>query len=172
MTTRRHSLPLRLAAASTLLAFASCASTTMIQSQPTGAKVYLNGEPVGVTPYAMTDTKIVGTTTMVRLEYPGYEPLNGVIARNEELDVGACIGGFFVLVPWLWIMRYKPVHVFELHPAGAYPGGAYPPPGYPPAGPPPGYPPAADPYAPAPGAAPAAPAAPPPAAPPPAAKPH
>jgi hypothetical protein len=167
MMTRRHSLPLRLAAASTLLAFASCASTTMIQSQPTGAKVYLNGESVGVTPYAMTDTKIVGTTTTVRLEYPGYEPLNTAISRNEEFDVGACIGGVFLLVPFLWIMHYKPVHTFELHPVGYAPPPGYPPPGYPPAGPPPGYPPAADPYAPPP-----APAAPAPAAPPPAAKPH
>jgi hypothetical protein len=149
MRSQRFSTVTRVVSAVTLLAVASCASTTMIQSQPPGAKVFLNGEPVGVTPYAMTDTKIVGSTTMVRLEAPGYEPLNGVIARNEEFDVGACIGGVFVLFPFLWIMGYKPVHTFELHPlgGGAAPLGYAPPAGYPPAG-------AAPAYTPPPGAAP------------------
>jgi hypothetical protein len=173
---RHRSFPfaVRVVAAVTLCAVASCASTTMILSQPPGAKLYLNGEPVGVTPYAMTDTRIVGSTTAVRLEYPGYEPTNGVIVRNEEFDAGACIGGVFLLFPFLWIMGYKAVHAFELRPAG-YPPVGYPAPGYPPAAyPPAAYPPAApQPYSPpsdhvpAPAAAPA----PPPAAPAPAAKP-
>lgn len=99
----------------------ACSSTTMIQSN-VPAKVYLNGEPVGQTPYAMTDTKIVGSTTHVRLEAPGYETLNAVITRNEQFSVGACIGGAFLLVPFLWIMEYKPSHNFELQPAGGQPG--------------------------------------------------
>jgi PEGA domain len=118
----------------------------VIQSIPPGAKLYLNGEPVGATPYTMSDTKIVGTVTTVRLELPGYEVLNTAIARNEEFDTGACIGGVFLLFPFLWIQGYRPVHNFELRPAGQYPppGYTYPPgyvpaPGYPP---PPGYPPA------------------------------
>jgi len=149
----------RLVAALTLCAVASCASTTVIQSQPSGARIYLDGQPAGVTPYTMSDTKIVGSTTMVRLEYPGYEPTVGFISRNEELDVLALIGGLLVLIPFLWIMDYRPLHVFELRPLGAYPG--YAPPGY--AVPPydPYNPPAALP-------APAPPAAPPPPAPPPA----
>jgi hypothetical protein len=31
--------------------FASCSSSTLIQSDPSGAKVYMNGEYKGVTPY-------------------------------------------------------------------------------------------------------------------------
>lgn len=50
----------------------SCASTTIIQSNPSGAKVYLNGEPAGVTPYTHQDTKLVGTTTSLKLEKEGY----------------------------------------------------------------------------------------------------
>jgi hypothetical protein len=65
----------------------------------------------------LTDTKIVGSTTVVRLELEGYEATNGVIARNEQFDVGACIGGVFLLFPFLWIMGYKPLHTFELKPA-------------------------------------------------------
>ena len=136
-------------AAITLVAFTGCASTTVIQSQPPGASVLIDGVQVGITPYTMSDTKIVGSTTMVRLEYPGYQPLD-VITRNEEFDVLALIGGVFVLVPFLWMMKYQGMHQFELQPAYAGPPGAFgapagyaPPAGYtpPPAGPgPAGYP--------------------------------
>lgn len=92
----------------------SCASTTMIQSNPSGAKVYLNGESVGTTPYTHRDTKIVGSTTTVKLEKEGYDPLTTSFSRDEEVDVGAIIGGIFVLVPFLWTMKYKPTHTYEL----------------------------------------------------------
>jgi hypothetical protein len=168
MRRSRFKLGIKLAAATTVLAvLQACSSSTVIQSNPSGARLYLNGEPVGTTPYTMSDTKIVGSTTTVRLEYPGYEPTMGAVVRNEEFDVGACIGGVFLLVPFLWIMSYKPTHTFEMRPMGAVPGygappgypapygapppgqpgyppqGQYPPqPGYPPQGqPPPGYPP-------------------------------
>jgi hypothetical protein len=143
----------------TLLAFTGCVSSTLLQSQPPGARVFLNNVPVGVTPYTMSDQNIVGTATQVRLEYPGYQPLNTYIVRNEELDPLALIGGCFLLVPFLWVMKYSATHYYQLQPAvGPPPGwqppqdqGGYPPPapgayppgpaGYPP--PPPGYPPAA-----------------------------
>jgi hypothetical protein len=95
----------------------SCASTTMIQSSPSGAKVYLNGEPVGTTPHIHRDTKIVGSTNTVKLEKEGYNPLNTSFSRDEEVDVGAIIGGLFVLVPFLWTMKYKPTHTYELTPS-------------------------------------------------------
>ena len=97
--------------------FTSCASTTVIQSNPSGAKVYLNGEPVGTTPYTHQDTKIVGSTTTVKLEKEGYESLNTSFSRNEEADIGAIIGGVFVWVPFLWTMKYKPMHTYELTPS-------------------------------------------------------
>jgi hypothetical protein len=98
------------------LFFTSCASTTMIQSNPTGAKLYLNGEPVGTTPYRHRDTKVVGSLTTVKLEKEGYQPFNASFSRDEEVDVGAVIGGIFVLIPFLWTMKYKPVHTYELMP--------------------------------------------------------
>lgn len=94
----------------------SCASTTMIQSMPSGANIYLDGETVGKTPYSHTDTKIVGSTTFVRLEKEGYETFNISFSRDEQADVGAIIGGIFVLVPFLWTMKYKPTHTYELSP--------------------------------------------------------
>lgn len=96
--------------------FCSCSSTTIIQSTPSEAKVYLNGEYVGTTPHRHSDTKIVGSSTQVTLEKEGYEDFNTVFARDEKLDVGALIGGLFVLVPFLWVMKYKPNRTFEMKP--------------------------------------------------------
>lgn len=124
----------------TLVAFAGCASSTVLQSQPPGARVFLNNVPVGTTPYTMTDQNIVGTATQVRLEYPGYQPLNTYIVRNEDLDVLPLIGGLICLVPFLWVMRYNPTHVYALQPAGGGPPGGW--------GAPQGYPPSAEGYPP------------------------
>ncbi len=97
----------------------SCVSTTMIKSNPSGAKLYLNGEPVGTTPYTHSDTKIVGTSTDVKLEKEGYETLYTYFTRDEEIDVGAIIGGFFVVIPYLWIMKYKPSRIYDMKPVSA-----------------------------------------------------
>lgn len=96
------------------LLFSSCASSTMIESTPIGAEVYLNGEHVGTTPYKHRDTKIVGSTTDVRIEKEGFETLQTSFSRDEKADVGAIIAGVFVLFPFLWTMKYKPVHSYEL----------------------------------------------------------
>ena len=100
--------------------FANCSSTTLIQSDPAGAKIYMNEEYLGVTPYSYSDTKIVGSTTHLRIEKEGYEPLNTYLTRNEEVDVGAIIGGLFVWIPFLWTMKYKPIHNYELRPLDTF----------------------------------------------------
>lgn len=94
----------------------SCSSTTIIQSNPSGARVYMNEEFKGTTPYTYSDTKIVGSVTYVRLELEGYETLQTILSRNESVDVGAIIGGLFVWIPFLWTMKYNPVHNYELKP--------------------------------------------------------
>jgi hypothetical protein len=98
------------------LLFASCSSTTMIQSVPSQAKVYLNGQLVGTTPYSHTDLKIVGSSTVVKLEKDGYKPFITTITKDEEINIGAVIGGIFVVVPFLWTMQYQPTHQYELKP--------------------------------------------------------
>ena len=87
-----------------------------MQSIPTGAKLYMDGEPVGTTPYSYSDTKIVGATTPFRMTLEGYQDYNGLLKRNEEANVGAIIGGIFLLFPFLWTMDYKPTHTYELIP--------------------------------------------------------
>lgn len=93
----------------------SCASTTLINSEPSGAKLYIDGNPVGKTPYTHSDTKIVGSTTQIRMEKEGCDTFHGVLTRSENFEVGPCIGGVFVLVPFLWVMGYNPQHTYTLN---------------------------------------------------------
>jgi hypothetical protein len=44
----------------------------------------------------------------------GYEDFMASFSRDEEVDVGAVIGGIFFLFPFLWTMKYKPFHTYEL----------------------------------------------------------
>ncbi len=96
------------------LLFSGCVSSTLIQSYPPGAKVYIDGEPVGVTPYWHSDTKITGSNTNVDLLKEGYEPLYTSFNRTEQINPGAIIGGLFVWPIFLWSMEYKPTHNYEL----------------------------------------------------------
>jgi hypothetical protein len=99
------------------LLFTGCGSTTLIKSIPEGAKVFIDGEPVGVTPYQHYDTKIIGSHTDIRLIMDGYENLDTWITRDEDLDVGALVGGIlFPPIPFLWMMKYKPQHTYEMIP--------------------------------------------------------
>jgi len=96
------------------LLFPSCSSTTQIVTIPSGAKLYINGEYYGETPYSYTDTKIVGSSNAVNIKKEGYKDFNTSFSRNEEADLGAIIAGCFIIFPFLWIMKYKPIRTYEL----------------------------------------------------------
>jgi len=95
------------------IVFASCSSTTMIRSTDPQAKIYVDGEMKGTGVATHTDTKIMGSSTSVRIEKSGCEPAYYSFARNEEFDAGACAGGVFVLIPFLWIQKYKAERTYE-----------------------------------------------------------
>ena len=97
----------------TSLSIMSCSSTTLIRSTDPSVKIYVDGEYAGKGVVSHTDTKTVGSTTSVRFEKAGCEPRFFNMSRSEEFDVGACIGGVFVLVPFLWIQKYKAEHNYE-----------------------------------------------------------
>lgn len=84
-----------------LITLASCASTTVINSVPQGAAVYIDHARVGTTPYTYSDTKIVGSVTPITLKLNGYEDLHVMLARNERVDAGAIVGGLFFWIPFL-----------------------------------------------------------------------
>ena len=90
-----------------------CASSTLIKSNPPGAKLYLDGQDLGETPYTYSDKAAAGTMRTVKLKKEGYKDFNGTIKR-EKLSVGALIGGIFLLVPLIWILEYPPEYNFEM----------------------------------------------------------
>lgn len=94
----------------------SCSSSTIISSIPSESKLYINGEFVGSTPHKYRDSKIVGSTNTIRLEKDGFETYNTSFSKDEEVHVGAMISGFFLLIPFLWVMKYKKGHLYELNP--------------------------------------------------------
>ncbi len=100
-----------------ILILSSCASTTMIQSVPDHATLYIDNEKVGETPYKYTDEEMIFHTVNIRLEKEGYEPYLGTFSRDEEVDIGPLIGGLcFCPVFLLWAMKYEPAHTYELEP--------------------------------------------------------
>jgi len=92
----------------------SCVSTTIIQSVPDGANLYINEEPVGKTPYRYSDSKILGSSTEIRIEKDGYDTYYTQLVRLEEPDALAIVGAFFFLPAILWATKYKPSHSYYL----------------------------------------------------------
>ncbi|MCH2199169.1 MAG: PEGA domain-containing protein [Flavobacteriales bacterium] len=94
----------------------SCSSKTMITSSPSGAKLYLDGNMVGKTPYKHRDAKASFSNTLIRMEMLGYETLNAEIVKDDDVHVGAVIGGFFFLIPWIWALEYDSNYHYQLQP--------------------------------------------------------
>ena len=106
---------MRIIATVVLVAFVmSCVSTTVVKTTPPDAKVYVDGMFIGNTPVTYSDTKIVGSTTQLRLQKEGCKDNYVILSRSEKFQVGPFIGGLFVLFPFLWVMGYNPEHHYEL----------------------------------------------------------
>jgi hypothetical protein len=117
MKTYKIPILISILAVAGILLFSGCTSITLLQTVPDGAKVYVNDELGGETPFTMVDNKIIGTSTVLRFEKPGYKSFSTVISKTEEIDPGPIVCGFiFTPVWWLWAMKYKPVHTYELVP--------------------------------------------------------
>ena len=93
--------------------FSGCASTTVINSKPPGAKIYLNGQEKGETPYTHTDKSAAWARRSIILKKEGYQDLNGEI-KHTKLSVPALVGGILVGVPFIWILEYPPQYTFQL----------------------------------------------------------
>ena len=89
------------------------ASSTLIKSNPPGAKLYLDRQVLGETPYTYSDRAAARTMRTVTLKKEGYKDFNGTIKRGQ-LSVGALIGGIFLLIPLIWILEYPPQYNFEM----------------------------------------------------------
>jgi hypothetical protein len=101
--------------------FSGCASTTLLTTAPPGAKVYMNGEVLGTTPYRYSDTKTALSSTHITFKKQGFHDMDIILKRNEKPAWGAIIGAVIVYVPILWFAEYNKSHFYELERA-AKPG--------------------------------------------------
>lgn len=99
---------------SLILIFLFGCSTTYIKSMPSGAKLYMDGEYKGITPYKYTDAKISGSWTKIVIKKEGYKNFETTLKRNDEMHVTALVFGILVLVPLLWCREYADEYVYEL----------------------------------------------------------
>jgi len=90
-----------------------CTSTTLLKSNPPGAKLQVEGQVVGETPRFYTDKAVAGTVKTVTLKKEGYKDLDGYIKRNK-FSVPMLIGGIFLIVPFIWILEYPSQYYFEM----------------------------------------------------------
>ena len=88
----------------------------MIHTLPEGARVYMNDEFRGITPYKHTDSAISWTKTEIMFKKDGYQDFYTTLNKNEDVDVGAVIGGVLFCFPFIWTMGYNPSHTYELYP--------------------------------------------------------
>ena len=104
------------------IGLSSCVSKTVIASEPSGAKVYIDDEYVGDTPYVYEDTKISGTVTDIRLSKEGYKDSAVFLQRDGKANGGAIAGGvigtliFFPVgwLPFLWVQSYDDKYTYDL----------------------------------------------------------
>ncbi|AEI68743.1 hypothetical protein [Corallococcus macrosporus] len=98
-----------------------CASSTVIRSSPSGAKVRArSGEVLGRTPYEYSDSATINNTESFTVEMDGYEPEYVTIKRDQwsgARTAGGIIGGLFILPVFatlFWAADYKESYNVEL----------------------------------------------------------
>lgn len=92
-----------------------CTSTTRINTLPSGATVYIDGQPQGQSPVTYSDTAVSFTSKTVLIKKDGYKDKTAEICK-EDADIVPIIGGFFFLVPFAWSFGYPDSYTFELEP--------------------------------------------------------
>lgn len=87
---------------------ASCSSVTSLSTHR-DATIYLHGSnrAVGTGSAVYQDSKPVWASTTFRVEAPGCDPTLFTIYRSDDIQFGRVLGGFLVLIPWLWAGDYE-----------------------------------------------------------------
>ena len=96
-----------------LLLIGACSSTTIIKTSDPDARIFVNGEYIGVGEATYSDKKVAFSNNSVTLKKSGCEPVSYSFRRNEKPDAGAIVGGIFVTIPFLWVTEYKKEHNYE-----------------------------------------------------------
>jgi hypothetical protein len=89
-----------------------CSSTT-IKSNPSGAKLYVNGQYKCETPCTYSDTAAMNSSKTILLKKKGHKDTTGQIKR-DTVEMGHLIAGIFFLIPLIWCLGYEPEYTFEM----------------------------------------------------------
>lgn len=83
-----------------------------IESDPKGAKAYINDQPVGETPISEKLSNFIGKDYKLTLKKEGYTTLTTML--EKEIKVGGIVGGIFLLPVFLWCYGPEPYGIYEL----------------------------------------------------------
>jgi len=106
-------MKLKLLLLSFILIVTGCSSTTIINSDPQGATLYIDGFKMGKTPYTYTDSKTNSSTTSIFLTKEGFIDKHIVMNRSERMNYFPLIGAIYI-APLFWIRQYDSIHNFVL----------------------------------------------------------
>ena len=84
----------------------SCSSTVKINSMPGEAKISIDGESKGSTPYILTDSKPFWMSTEIKLSKDGYNDFNTNLQRTEF--------NIIHVLSYFWWMDYPAEKSYEL----------------------------------------------------------
>ena len=90
-----------------------CSSHTLIQTDPLGAKVYIDGLYRGDTPLDYSDRDLAGEQKVVMLKKEGYETAYLTISK-EKFQWSPFFGGVFCCFPFVWVLGYPPGYIVDL----------------------------------------------------------
>ncbi|MGB3976443.1 MAG: PEGA domain-containing protein [bacterium] len=93
---------------------AGCASITTINSNPSGAELWLDGMRMGTTPYTHSDTDISFSSKTVQLRLAGYRDFTGAIKRDKVNTQNAILSFLCFWPTLLWSWEYPPSYTFDL----------------------------------------------------------
>jgi hypothetical protein len=100
-------------AALLVLSIVGCTTLVNIKTDPDGAKVYVNEEPVGQSPVAKEYSNFVGNQYYIRIVKEGYKPL--AVEMRREVKAGNLIVGLFLFWPLLlWCYGPDAYYTYEL----------------------------------------------------------
>ena len=96
---------------SVAVVLAGCASTTVIQSEPNGAQLRIDAQPVGATPVTFTEGAVWHWTKhSITLEAPGYRTYHGQM--TTQVAPLYIVLGLLCLLPFLLVAEFKPSYYY------------------------------------------------------------
>ena len=95
-----------------IVAVVGCSTMVRIETEPSGADVYVNDVKIGKSPVEQEYSNFVGNQYYVRIERKGYRTIRTKL--DKEFKVGAFVGGLFIWPIWLWVWGPSEMQYCEL----------------------------------------------------------